>query len=116
MPPCHRRMVIATNFSSMFDLLHCSIPQTRAGCCLDFIVVSGYRMFLGLSASALPPPTVPVRREYAKTTPNGWELFVLLDNFQHRVTGSKNTEDSGGSGRPNRPMKLRFQGLQWTSI
>ena len=31
MPPCHRHMVIATNFSSMFDLLLCSTPQTWAG-------------------------------------------------------------------------------------
>ena len=62
MPPCHRHMVIATNLSSLFDLLHCSIPQTRTECCLEFAVVSGYRMFLGLSGSALPPPTVPVRR------------------------------------------------------
>ena len=28
-PPCHRHMVIATNLSLLFDLLHCSIPQTR---------------------------------------------------------------------------------------
>ena len=33
MPPCHRPMVIATNFSSMFDLLLCSTPQTWSECC-----------------------------------------------------------------------------------
>ena len=46
MPPCHRHMVIATNFSSLFDLLLCSTPQTRAECCLELTAVSGYRMFL----------------------------------------------------------------------
>ena len=46
MPPCHRHMVIATNFSSMFDLLLCSTPQTWAECCLELTAVSGYRMFL----------------------------------------------------------------------
>ena len=46
-PPCHRHMVIATNLSSLFELLHCSIPQTRAERCLEFTAVSGYRMFLG---------------------------------------------------------------------
>ena len=40
-------MVIATNLSSLFDLLHCSTPQTRAECCLELTAVSGYRMFLG---------------------------------------------------------------------
>ena len=69
-PPCHRHMVIATNLSSLFDLLHCSIPQTRTECCPEFTVVSGYRMFLGLSGAALPPPPVPVRRDHAKPTPN----------------------------------------------
>ena len=44
MPPCHRHMVIATHFSSMFDLLLCSTP---AECCLELTTVSGYRMFLG---------------------------------------------------------------------
>ena len=62
MPPCHRHMVIATNLSSLFDLLHRSIPQTRAKCCLEFTVGNGYRTFAGLSGSALPPPFVPVRR------------------------------------------------------
>ena len=47
MPPCHRHMVIATNFSSLFDLLLCSTPQTRAECCLVLTAVSGYRIFLG---------------------------------------------------------------------
>ena len=47
MPPCHRHMVVATNFSSLFDLLLCSTPQTRAECCLELTAVSGYRMFLG---------------------------------------------------------------------
>ena len=42
MPPCHRHMVIATNFSSLFDLLLCSTPQTRAECCLELTAVSGY--------------------------------------------------------------------------
>ena len=42
MPPCHRHMVIATNLSSLFDLLHCSIPQTRTKCCLEFTAVGGY--------------------------------------------------------------------------
>ena len=44
---CHRHMGIAKKFSSMFDLLLCSIPQTRAECCLELTAVSGYRMFLG---------------------------------------------------------------------
>ena len=35
-PPCHRHMVIATNLSSLFDLLHCSIPQTRTKCCREW--------------------------------------------------------------------------------
>ena len=47
MPLCRRHMVIATNFSSMFDLLLCSTPQTRAQCCLELTAVRGYRMFLG---------------------------------------------------------------------
>ena len=41
MPPCHRYMVIATNLSSLFDLLHCSTPQTRAECGLELTAVSG---------------------------------------------------------------------------
>ena len=41
-PPCYRHMVIATNFSSLFDVLHCSIPQTRAECCLEITVVDVY--------------------------------------------------------------------------
>ena len=68
-PPRHRHMVIATNLSSLFDLLHCSIPQTRTECCLDFAVVSGYGMFLGLSGSALPPLTEPVRRAMQRPPP-----------------------------------------------
>ena len=47
MPPCHRHMVFATNFSSMFDLLLCSTPQAWAECCLELTAVSAYRMFLG---------------------------------------------------------------------
>ena len=47
MPPCHRHMVIATNFSSLFDLVLCSTPQTWAEYCLELTAVSGYRMFLG---------------------------------------------------------------------
>ena len=47
MPRRHRHMVIATNLSSLFDLLHCSTPQTGAECCLELTAVSGYRMFLG---------------------------------------------------------------------
>ena len=47
MPPCHRHMITATNFSSMFDLLLCSTPQAWADCCLELTAVSGYRMFLG---------------------------------------------------------------------
>ena len=47
-PLRHRHMVIATNLSSLSDLLHCSTPQTRAECCLELTAVSGYRMFLGL--------------------------------------------------------------------
>ena len=46
-PPRHRHMVIVTNLSSLFDLLHCSTPQTRAECCLELTAVGGYRMFLG---------------------------------------------------------------------
>ena len=41
MPPCHRHMVFATNFSSMFDLL------LSVFMLLDLTAVSGYRMFLG---------------------------------------------------------------------
>ena len=41
MPPCHRHMVIATNLSSLFDLLLCSTPQTRAECCLELNAVRG---------------------------------------------------------------------------
>ena len=48
-PPCHRHMVIATNLTSLCDLLHCSIPQARTECCLEFTAVGGYRMFLVLS-------------------------------------------------------------------
>ena len=44
MPPCHRHMVIATNFSSLFDLLLCSTPQTRAECYLELTAVSGYHV------------------------------------------------------------------------
>ena len=33
--------------SSLFDLLHCRTPQTRAECCLGLTAVSGYGMFLG---------------------------------------------------------------------
>ena len=50
MPPCHRHIVIATNFSSLLfivDLLLCSTPQARTKCCLELTAVSGYRMFLG---------------------------------------------------------------------
>ena len=47
MPPCHKHMVIATNFSSVFDLLLCSTPQTWAECCLELTAVNGYQMFLG---------------------------------------------------------------------
>ena len=47
MPTCHRHMVFATNFSSMFDLLLCSTSQTWAECCLELTAVSGYQMFLG---------------------------------------------------------------------
>ena len=68
-PLCHRHMVIATNLISLFDLLHCSIPQMRSDCCLEFAVVSGYRMFLGLFGSALPPPTVLVRRAMPRPPP-----------------------------------------------
>ena len=68
-PPCRRHMVIATNLSSLFDLLHCSTPQTRAECCLEFAVGSGYRMFPGLSRSAPPPPIVPVRRAMQGSPP-----------------------------------------------
>ena len=61
-PAYHRHMVIATNFCSLFDLLHCSITQTRAESCLEITVVNGHRTFPSLSGSALPPPLVPVRR------------------------------------------------------
>ena len=62
-------MVLAASLSLLFDLLHCSIPQTRTKCCLEFAVVSGYRMFLGLSGSALPPPTVLVGRALQRPPP-----------------------------------------------
>ena len=62
-PPCHKHVVIATNLSSLFDLLHCSIPEMRAECSLQFW---GYQMFPGLFGSALPLPLcrlgVPCRR------------------------------------------------------
>ena len=67
--PCHRHMVIATDLSSLFDLLHCSIPQTRTECCLEFGVVSGYRMFLGLSGSVVPFYTVVVGRAMQGSPP-----------------------------------------------
>ena len=41
MPPCHRHMVVATKFSSMFDLLLCSTPQTWAECCLELTTLGG---------------------------------------------------------------------------
>ena len=39
--------VIATNLSSLFDLLLRSTPKMRAECCLELTAVNGYRMFLG---------------------------------------------------------------------
>ena len=65
MPPCHRHMVIATNFSSMFDLLLCSTPQTRAADRSEAYVMEGGGGFspeqvpgapLQPSASATPSP------------------------------------------------------------
>ena len=47
-PTRHGHLVIATNLNSLFDLLRCSTPQTRAEGCLQLTAVSGYRMFLGL--------------------------------------------------------------------
>ena len=60
MPPCHRHMVIATSFSSLFELLQCSIPQMRAECCLEITAVDGHRTFPGLSGAALPLPWGPL--------------------------------------------------------
>ena len=71
MPPCHRHMVIATNLSSLFDLLHCSTPQTRAECCLELTAVSGYRMFLGPFGEKPTPPIGPVRPAW-QIGPEGW--------------------------------------------
>ena len=42
LPLCHRHMVIATNFSSLFYLRLCSTPQRRAECCLGLTAVNGY--------------------------------------------------------------------------
>ena len=102
MPPCHRRMVIATNLSSLFELLHCGIPQTRAGCCLEFIVVSGYRMFLGLSASALLPLIVPVRRAMQGSPP-------ISQHQKGKITGSGG--GGGGSRAPSPDIPSRRKGL-----
>ena len=79
MPPCNRHMVIATNFSSMFDILLCSTPQTWAECCLELTAVSGSRMFLGPFGQAYKPtpPIGSVRQAYQnkKSTMQGCFLY-----------------------------------------
>ena len=87
-PPCRRHMVIATNLSSWFDLLHCSTPQTRAECCLEFAVGSGYGMFPGLSRSATPPPIVPVRRAMQGSPPISQHQKVK-QRLHGRPTGAR---------------------------
>ena len=68
MPPCHRHMVIATNLSSLFDLLLCSTPQTWAECCLVLTAVSGCRMPVWVKPT---PPIRSVRPAYQKNNSNG---------------------------------------------
>ena len=63
-PPCHKHMVIATILSvPCLAVLHRSANQTSAECCLEFTARGGYRMFLGLSGSALPHPLAPVSHQ-----------------------------------------------------
>uniref|UniRef100_A0A7S4LIZ4 Uncharacterized protein n=1 Tax=Eutreptiella gymnastica TaxID=73025 RepID=A0A7S4LIZ4_9EUGL len=38
---------------------HCSANQSSTECCIEFTARGGYRMFHGLSGSALPLPTAP---------------------------------------------------------
>ena len=93
LPPCHRHMVIATNLSSLFDLQHCSIPQTRTECCLEFTAVSGHRMFLGLSGSAQPTPSVPVRRDHSPfPSHRRWLAIKLAPTGSPSIVVYKRTE------------------------
>ena len=66
-PPCQRHMVIVTILSAhCVALLHRSdrsANQTSAKCWIEFTTRGGYRMFPGLSASALTLPLVPVGHE-----------------------------------------------------
>ena len=61
-PPCHRHMVITTTLSLCIALpcCHRSADQTGAERCLEFTARGGYRMFPGLSRSALTLPLAPV--------------------------------------------------------
>ena len=56
-PPCHRRMVIATILSVHCPaLLHRSANQKSAKRCLELTTRGGHRMFPGLPGSALTLP------------------------------------------------------------
>ena len=68
---------------------HRSANQTSTKCCLDFTTRGGYRMFHGLSGSALPPPTAPV---------------------SHRpcTLGDRERPRTGGGGGCKPPYKIRF--------
>ena len=107
-PPCRRHMVIATNLSSLFDLLHCSTPQTRAECCLEFAVGSGYGMFPGLSGSATPPPIVPVRRAMQGSPPISQHQKVK-QRLHGRPTGARTISWArGGGGGCRKGLQVRL--------
>ena len=92
-PPCHRHMVIATNLSSLFDLLHCSIPQTRAECCLEFTAVSGYRMFPGLSGSWAHTGAQVGVVSRSQSAPHMHVLVCICSNVrQFHVIGQSHTQ------------------------
>ena len=64
MPPCHRHMVIATDCSSMFDLLLCSTPQTGPNVALSSPHSSAIECFLAPleRPTSLHPPLGRLRR------------------------------------------------------
>ena len=68
-------MVIATNLSPLFDLLHCSIPQTRTKCCLEFPWLAAIECFLACLGQLFPLPLcrlgVPCRDHPHFSTPKG---------------------------------------------
>ena len=51
---CHTHSVQCSQ--TILPCNHCNANQTSAECCLEFTTGGGYRMFLGLPGSALPPP------------------------------------------------------------